>query len=1197
MEEVHSKSQMEEAKIRGPFIRNALDNISNRELFLLELDTALWMEGGMILDESLHILYRMLTNGKKIVIFTTSRFDMVKAVLESSFTHYIDTYYLSCEAFKGLLLYSDGGARKYIIDLSTFDFNEVVEYRERIKFSSSDTVRIRELISHTIDLKGKDERKIVSYQRKDCITEEFDIYGLTAKEEEEIVIRAKEIEAGPAKGPILTRAISEKSGESERIAGEKRRKISPRIMVNAAEQPVIYYLLYGLASPSYYADKDEDFARRINVVEKLKNLLRIKHIVGVVELGGSRAIVIRPVSKEYALKDALKHFGIKNNNKVTLVIDAFRPEENMLSLVYSPDIAIINIGPKIENTMFNCLVQEEYFTGYRAAAVYLSLIFSPKLPANQLAEFQARVISVLMILLRQPDILSKEIAKILRIDINRLLEIYDFISSHDLVRQLLIHNSKYSEFTFHTAEMLRYSKHIDNIINGRTTFPLIIEMHMGRFCNHNCIMCFSHGADYEEEWAKHKNLKSALSPISFDEIECLLKECKENGVEEIWFSGGKEPLCAGRVADYAIRRANEMGFMTRVYTNAEFIDKNERAKIMLGCSQIRISMNGATASVYAAIHFPESDHGDYFYPLHNRDGSQVFYQVKKNIENLIKLRNKKIANSKCKNKPKVKIAISCIIQPLNHHQILDFICMAYRMGVDSVQLRAEAVGNVREFTAREKATILKQAYELKRRYKHGDFGEIKIELRGLSREELNAKKEEEQFLPGLKRPALCRAGALKRGVNPYLIVYNCEFCMHPQNAKRKPYRERKLGDLREKSFAQIMEETKGFYKETCTLGGGKERCQAHEYGMNITLEKLTEDSLWGIPLHRQPYYDNTFHIRKVVVAGMGKWALHAVMPALDNLLPPEVEICALARSNFQEIKETFSSHQRIRIYPADRFDDLVNVKDVTAAIITTQFNNHYGLIKKALEAGKDVFTEKPIADTLRKTSELVNFAKEKGLLLVVGYEYMTERDFYKLKILMREGFFGEVRKVNLAMLNPVGGRKLDYSSNVIEDLAVHQLSILLMLFSRQQIINPQVELEDERANIRFNYGAVAVDVKLDRDYKGKRIRKVEVFGDRASIILDHAIPDRSINFEAFNSKGRRINRNSASYPKILKKTNEFGFLYAEFQTFFESVKTRNMPFITAEETMIISEAVDKFNRLAALEKEKSDKATAHAILK
>lgn len=1193
MEEVHRKSQMEETKLRGIFIRDALDNISDRELFLFELDTALWMEGGMILDESLHILYRMLTNGKKIVIFTTSRFDMVKTVLESSFTHYIDTYYLSCEVFKDLLLYADGGARKYIFDFSMLNFKELIKYRERANFPPSDIVRIRELISHAIDLKGKDEREIVSYQRKDGVIEEFDIYGLAAKEEKEIVGRAKKIEARGTEGPILTRAIHEKYDERERIAKEEAKEIKTEIMVNAAEQPVIYYLLYGLASPSYYADKDEDFSQRRTKVTKLKDLLQMKHIRGVVELGGSRAIAIRPVSKEYALKDALKHFGIKKSHKVVLVIDAFRPEESMLSMVYSPDIAIINIGPKIESAIFNCLVQEEYFIGYRAAATYLSLIFSPKLPAIQLAAFQARVISVLIILLRQPDILSKEISERLGIDINRLLEIYDFISSHELVRQLLIQNSKYSEFTFHTAEMLRYSKHIDNIIKGRATFPLIIEMHLGRFCNHNCIMCFSHNADYAEELdSKH------LEPFSASEIEILLKSCRENAVEEIWFSGGKEPFCAGRVADHAIRRANELGFISRVYTNAELIHKNERLEIMLGCSQIRVSMNGATPGVYAAIHFPQSDCKDYFYPTHTRDGSEAFYQVKKNIEDLIKLRNEKIADPECKNKPKVKIAISCIIQPLNHHQILDFIRMAYSMGVDSVQLRAEAVGNVREFTVQEKDTILKQVYELKRRYKHGDFGEMKIQLRGLSREELDAKKEEEQFLPGLKRPALCRAGVLKRGINPYLIVYNCEFSMHPQNVKREPYRDRKLGDLRQKSFAQIMEEAKGLYKETCTVGAGKEGCQAHEYGMNITLEKLTEDSQWGIPLNRQPYYDNTIHIEKIVIAGMGRWGVHVVIPALDNLLAPEVEICALARSNFQEIKETFLSRPRIRVYPAYRFDDLVSKKDVTAVIVTTQFNNHYSLIKKALEAGKDVFTEKPIADTLERTKELSNLAKEKGLLLVAGYEYMTEKDFYKLKVLMREGFFGKVRKVNLAMLNPiVAGRKLDYSSGVIEDLGVHQLSILLMLFGKQKVMNPQIELQGERANMRFNYGTVAIKIELDRDYKGKRERKVEVAGDRASIILDYSIPDRSIYFEVFDSKSRKINRASAFYPEILKKTNELGFLHAEFKTFFESVKTRNMPLITAEETMIISEAVDKFNRLAALEKEKSDKAAAHTILK
>ncbi|MFC2013245.1 hypothetical protein ACFLUE_03045 [Chloroflexota bacterium] len=103
-----------------------------------------------------------------------------------------------------------------------------------------------------------------------------------------------------------------------------------------------------------------------------------------------------------------------------------------------------------------------------------------------------------------------------------------------------------------------------------------------------------------------------------------------------------------------------------------------------------------------------------------------------------------------------------------------------------------------------------------------------------------------QFLPGLSKPAFCRAGLLKRGLNPYGAVYYCEFSSHPWLQMESSHL--RLGDINQKDLGDILRSNTGKYPPVCPL------CQAHEYGLNITLERIEKDLKYGIPIERQPYY-------------------------------------------------------------------------------------------------------------------------------------------------------------------------------------------------------------------------------------------------------------------------------------------------------------------------------------------------------
>ena len=65
--------------------------------------------------------------------------------------------------------------------------------------------------------------------------------------------------------------------------------------------------------------------------------------------------------------------------------------------------------------------------------------------------------------------------------------------------------------------------------------------------------------------------------------------------------------------------------------------------------------------------------------------------------------------------------------------------------------------------------------------------------------------------------------------------------------------------------------------------------------------------------------------------------------------------------------------------------EVLGNRDITAVAISTPAATHYSLAKEALQAGKDVFVEKPLALQVAQGEELVELAQTEGRILMVGH--------------------------------------------------------------------------------------------------------------------------------------------------------------------------------------------------------------------
>jgi predicted dehydrogenase len=133
-------------------------------------------------------------------------------------------------------------------------------------------------------------------------------------------------------------------------------------------------------------------------------------------------------------------------------------------------------------------------------------------------------------------------------------------------------------------------------------------------------------------------------------------------------------------------------------------------------------------------------------------------------------------------------------------------------------------------------------------------------------------------------------------------------------------------------------------------------------------------------------------------------------------------------------------------YPAARttadFDEMLADGELQAVVIATPVPTHYPLAKRALEAGKHVFVEKPPAMRVAEMEELCALAEQRGLVLMPGHLLLYHPAVHKLKQLVDSGELGDVLCVYGNRQN-LG--KIRKDENALWSLGVHDLSVILYL--------------------------------------------------------------------------------------------------------------------------------------------------------
>jgi len=250
---------------------------------------------------------------------------------------------------------------------------------------------------------------------------------------------------------------------------------------------------------------------------------------------------------------------------------------------------------------------------------------------------------------------------------------------------------------------------------------------------------------------------------------------------------------------------------------------------------------------------------------------------------------------------------------------------------------------------------------------------------------------------------------------------------------------------------------------------------------------------------------NQERVPGVGVVGCGYWGRNLVRNF--SQLGCLAAVCDSDLSRIEEMSKTFS------VAGVHRLEEMLDLPGIQAVAIAAPAAKHFELAKKALQAGKDVFVEKPLALRVDEGEELVELARKHSRILMVGHLLQYHPAILELRRLVQQGELGKVEYISSSRLN-LG--KLRTEEDILWSFAPHDISAILYLLNESpegvaaqgaSYLNHQIS-DVTLTVLNFGSGVKAhIFVSWLHPFKEQ---KLVIVGDRKMAVFDDTSADQKL---------------------------------------------------------------------------------------
>jgi UDP-N-acetylglucosamine 3-dehydrogenase len=233
---------------------------------------------------------------------------------------------------------------------------------------------------------------------------------------------------------------------------------------------------------------------------------------------------------------------------------------------------------------------------------------------------------------------------------------------------------------------------------------------------------------------------------------------------------------------------------------------------------------------------------------------------------------------------------------------------------------------------------------------------------------------------------------------------------------------------------------------------------------------------------------------KVGVIGLGKWGINHL-----RIYKEELSCELIGISDIDKSKERIAIENGI-FYFKD-YKELLPLVDAVSVVTPT--TEHYKTIEDCLNAGKNVYAEKPLTLNHEEAEYLVTLAKNKNLVLNVGYLYRFNAVVKELKNQIKN--IGDIHYITARYVQ--GDKTPRKDSGAIFNLGVHLIDILNFVLEKKpkkiycKTHNYLSKEREDIAQVLLDYDGFHADLELSNLHPEKK-RDMWFHGNKEKIYVD-----------------------------------------------------------------------------------------------
>ena len=305
--------------------------------------------------------------------------------------------------------------------------------------------------------------------------------------------------------------------------------------------------------------------------------------------------------------------------------------------------------------------------------------------------------------------------------------------------------------------------------------------------------------------------------------------------------------------------------------------------------------------------------------------------------------------------------------------------------------------------------------------------------------------------------------------------------------------------------------------------------------------------------------------KRILLIGLGRWGANHLRVLQSMPIELYVADTDAARLNSSGVSESHRTSDASSLFPI-----------VDAAVVVTPAQSHFEICRGLLEAGKDVFVEKPITSESADARKLVELAKRSGLILQVGHIFRFDPASVWMKEAIAQGRFGEIKMLRA---NFSGFKRPRMDTGVTFADGIHFIDLFRFLLGKSPrrvhaVMSNFMErggnMDDESLVVlEYDLGGrapILATVEAGYHIPGK-MRQLTIAGKDLSAVCDYNVAQYKIKtFENRHvAAGAEIKASEGAMHQLEFPPEEP--LRAELAAFLDAIETRRPPMVDGTDGM------------------------------